>query len=370
MDRPVRRNIVISAVNLRKGGTLTVLRKCLYYLSTRSDLHVTALVHKRELCDFKGIDYIEIPWSSGSWPQRLWCEYITMNRISKQLPKTDLWLSLHDTTPRVKASRQAVYCHNSFPFMKPRLRDWQMDYKIPLFSLFSRFAYRWNVHSNHYLVCQQNWMRERLSQMLHFDKERIIVAPASEQFKASAPSAQRQGNDVFTFIYPATADCHKNFETACSAARILEQRIGPDKFRLILTISGTENRYSRFLNERYGDISNIDFHGLMPQKELFDCYSKADCLVFPSRTETWGLPISEFLSTGKPMILADLPYAHETASGAGEVAFFDTMNANELADRMQDIIEGRLEHFVPVPADSYSKPYAQGWDSLFDLLLK
>ena len=63
MGKPVQRNIVVSAVNLRKGGTLTVLRDCLQYLSGREDLHVTALVHKRDLCDYPGIDYIEIPWS-------------------------------------------------------------------------------------------------------------------------------------------------------------------------------------------------------------------------------------------------------------------------------------------------------------------
>ena len=71
MDNPVRRTVVISAVNLRKGGTLTVLRDCLQYLSSRKDLQVTAIVHKRELCDYPCIDYIEIPWSIKGWGRRL-----------------------------------------------------------------------------------------------------------------------------------------------------------------------------------------------------------------------------------------------------------------------------------------------------------
>ena len=71
MDNPVRRTVVISAVNLRKGGTLTVLRDCLQYLSSRKDLQVTAIVHKRELCDYPYIDYIEIPWSIKGWGRRL-----------------------------------------------------------------------------------------------------------------------------------------------------------------------------------------------------------------------------------------------------------------------------------------------------------
>ena len=115
-----------------------MLRDCLQYLSGRKDLHVTALVHRKELCDYPGIEYIELPWSIEGWIKRLQCEYITMHRISKQLPETDLWLSLHDTTPRVMAKQQAVYCQTSFPFMKTTLRDFRMDPKIPIFALFTR----------------------------------------------------------------------------------------------------------------------------------------------------------------------------------------------------------------------------------------
>ena len=124
---PYRKHIVVSAVNIRRGGTLTVLKDCLGYLSSREDLHVTALVHNRELCDFPGIDYIEIPWSIQSWGKRLKCEYVTMKGISGRLPETDLWLSLHDTTPPVKARRQAVYCQTSFPFLKVKGRDFLMN---------------------------------------------------------------------------------------------------------------------------------------------------------------------------------------------------------------------------------------------------
>ena len=58
----LRKTIVVSAVNLRKGGTLTILRDCLQHLSSMTkDYRVVALVHKRELCDFQGIEYIEMP---------------------------------------------------------------------------------------------------------------------------------------------------------------------------------------------------------------------------------------------------------------------------------------------------------------------
>lgn len=369
MDDTVQRNIVVSAVNLRKGGTLTVLQDCLRYLSGRKDLHVTALVHKRELCGFPGIRYIEIPWSTKSWLKRLWCEYVTMHRISKTLPETDLWLSLHDTTPRVKAHRQAVYCHTSFPFMKIRRQDFRMDAKIPLFALFTKYAYRTFSGRNAFMVVQSVWMREALSSLIGFDKEKIIVAPPA--FRPieipEGDSGAKQG--MTTFIYPSTPDCHKNFETLLEAARILEARVGKDRFRVVITVRGDENRYARWLRKRWGDVASVEFRGLLSREELARAYAGAACLVFPSRAETWGLPISEFLPTGKPMILADRPYAHETAGGAAQVAFSPVMDAEALAGRMQDVLEGKREAFGPVEVEAPAPPYAPDWTALFDCLL-
>ena len=104
-----KKTIVISAVNLRKGGTLTILRDCLQYLSNLAhEYRIVAIVHKSELCDYEGIEYIEMPDVIKGWGKRLWCEYVTMRKISEELSPVYLWLSLHDTSPRVKAERQFI----------------------------------------------------------------------------------------------------------------------------------------------------------------------------------------------------------------------------------------------------------------------
>lgn len=368
MGNLVKKHIVISAVNIRKGGTLTVLKDCLGYLANCQDLKVTAIVHDRSLCWFKGIDYIEIPWSTKSWIHRLWCEYHTMKGISKKLQFVDLWFSLHDTTPDVVAGRQAVYCHTSFPFMKTKRQDWEMDYKIPLFARFTRLAYKINVRRNSYLVVQQRWLRESLSELIGYPAEKIIVAPPAFM----VPDIPDTNVEHGLFFYPASADCHKNFETLCEAVALLEERIAPGSFRIVLTIDGSENRYAAWLKKTYGHLKSVEFHGFMSKDELYDYYGKATCLVFPSRIETWGLPISEFKPSGKPMILSDLPYAHETAAGALSVAFFQPDNASELANIMGSLITGPTGNNpftkAPTTADPET-PFADGWESLFRILL-
>ena len=355
-------------MNLRKGGTLTILRACLGYLATREDLHITALVHKRPLADYPGIDYIELPHTVGSWRKRLHCEYREMEAISRKLAPVDLWFSLHDTSPKVQARRQAVYCHTSFPFLKTRLRDWRMDWKIPAFAHFTKYVYRHNVQANDYLVVQQHWFREGLSRLTRFPKERIIVAPpAVRGVDASLPHPK---SDIPLFIYPATPDCHKNFEVICRAADRLERLLGSEMFRILFTCRGDENRYAHWLHKHWRHLRSLDFHGMVPREELDDFYREADCLLFPSRIETWGLPISEFKPTGRPMILADLPYAHESASGAERVAFFPPEDADELMRRIMNVIRGEFRNFAAIPPQEAAPPRADDWQQLFEILLR
>lgn len=370
--------IVVSAVNLRKGGTLTILRQCLEYLSSQTmtgEWRVVALVHRRELADYPGIEYIEIPWTVKGWGRRLWCEYVTMHRLSEQLQPVDLWLSLHDTTPRVKAKRQAVYCQTSFPFLKWKLQDLRFDPKIVLFALFTRFAYRINIHRNRYLIVQAEWLRDGFAKMFHLPKERFIVAPPSKPSMEVYEDHRTTRNDVMAsvhrtnFLVVATPDCHKNFETVCEAARLLENDLGTDAFRVTLSVKGDENRYARWLKAKWGNVQSIDFAGFLPKDQLYAHYAQDDCLIFPSRVETWGLPISEFGVTGKPILLADLPYAHETAGGCSQVAFFEALSSVQLCDLMKDACNGEWNHFRPVPRKKADRGMvAEDWSHLFFLL--
>ena len=366
------KQIVISAVNLRKGGTLTILRQCLAFLSEWApghDCQVTALVHKQELADYPNIQYIELPWAIDGWGKRLWCEYVTMGKISRELGSIDLWLSLHDTTPRVQAHRQAVYCQTSFPFLRWRLRDFRFDKKIPLFAMFTRFAYQIGIRRNRYLIVQQQWLREGFSKMFGLSEDRFIVAPPQREQLPPKESTIPSDSHQFTFLFAATADAHKNFELLTEATRILEQRVGVGTFRTVLTIDGTENKYAQWLHSTWGDVSSLDFAGFMSRDKLQDTYASTDCLVFPSRIETWGLPISEFLPYNRPMLLSDLPFAHETAAGASAVGFFDPSSAVALADAMERVLRGDHTQLQPVPQRPLQAPSARSWAELFELLL-
>ena len=146
--------------------------------------------------------------------------------------------------------------------------------------------------------------------------------------------------------------------------------MGTGKFKVVLTISGKENSYSQWLYKIYGEVDSIDFAGFMGKEKLFGYYNAADCLVFPSRIETWGLPISEFMVNGKPMLLADLPYAHETAAGGKAVAFFELSTPGILKEQMRKLLEGDFSFLNPVLDFERREPTACSWKDMFNILLK
>lgn len=367
-----KKTIVISAVNLRKGGTLTILRQCLEHLSSRmqeESLRVVALVHKKELCEYPGVEYIEMPWTIKSWILRLWCEYVTMYRVSKQLGDVYLWFSLHDTTPNVKAERRAVYCHNPFPFFKCKWTDILLNYHIFSFSLFSKIYYRINIHKNNYVVVQQQWIKDSFKKMFSLGKDDIIVTPPPTKAEAMPLVDDSENNKIYHFVFASFGDIHKNFEVLCEATSLLEKEIGANRFKTTITVSAKDNSYTKKLYKKWGCTESLEFAGFMPREQLFSLYAHANCMVFPSKAETWGLPISEFAVTGKPMLLADLPYAHETAAGCEKVGFFDPESAEDLKEKMLQLVNGDNSPLQSVPSSVLEQPVAYSWQELFDKLL-
>lgn len=367
------KTIVISAANLNKGGTLTILRDCLQYLSTlarRDNLRVIALVYQKKLADYPNIEYIESEWPKRMWVNRLWYEYIGMRRISRKIGRVDLWFSLHDTTPNVVAGRQAVYCHNPFPFYRWKWHDCLFAPKIVLFSLFSRLIYQIGINKNAYVIVQQQWIKNAFKVMFSLDSERIVIAVPDQPDRAELGGQRRvKENNVFTFIYAASPNSHKNFEIICAAAQLLYQE-GIVNFRILLTLSGTENPYSRWLKRKWNhSVPVIEWLGFQSRESLFQCYVDSDCLIFPSRVETWGLPITEFSVLDKPMLLANLPYAHETAAGSTQVAFFNPNQPNELALQMKRLIIGDSSFLSSLGKTNCEEPNTHSWRELFDILL-
>lgn len=362
----MKKVIVVSAVNLVEGGTLSVLKECLGYLSTdlAYEYEIVVLVNRKTLFSFENLKYLEFPRAKKSWINRLYYEYFYFYKLSKRL-NPFFWLSFHDMTPNVKAGRLAVYCHNPSPFPRLFISDlvWG-GYKFILFKLFYRYLYRLNLKKNNFVILQQGNLRKRFEELTGFSAKNIIVAHPTLSSKIMCKPLVKNNN---IFFYPSLPRVFKNFEVICKAAKILLKQ-GVNNFEIILTISGDENRYSRYIYNSFKSISNIKFLGILPRDKVFEIYNKASCLIFPSKLETWGLPITEFKKYNKPILLADLPYAHETLGVYDKAKFFGPNNYKQLADAMESVMSETATFEITKP-NIIAKPFSQGWKELFDILL-
>lgn len=364
----MKQTIIISAVNLTEGGPLTILKQVLDTV-TRNRLYekyeIIALVHNKNLAYFDHIHYIEFPKAKKRWINRIYYEYFYFQKLSKKI-NVFLWFSLHDITPTVKAKHRIVYMHNPSPFFKWKWRDLFLSKNYVLFALFYKYLYKINIQKNDYLVVQQNWLREAFQRLFKVDKSKIIVVSPNRNFNLKKSTLCK--NDNFIFFFPSVARPFKNFEIICEATKILEKE-GIKQFRVILTLNGSENKYAQWIYNTYKKIEGIQFVGLIPAHKMGEYYEKADALIFPSKLETWGLPISEFMTYQKPILAADLIYAHETAAGSMQTAFFDPDNAVQLASLMKKAINKDYGLFKQVQVESVNPPFAHDFTELFKLII-
>ena len=361
--------IVVSGVNMTEGGILSIYKDCLNFLKSEKmeKYKIIALVHKKELFKdiekIENIEFIEIEDSKTSWFKRCYYEYLYFKKLSKKL-KPYLWLSLHDMTPNVIAKNKAVYCHNSTPFYNAKLKDIKYDKKVFLFSKFYKYLYKINIKKNNYVIVQQKWMKKEFEKM--YKIKNIIVAPPENKYSMKIPNSKELEEN--SFFFPSFPRIFKNFEIICQAVELLENK-GINNFKVYLTIDGTENLYSKEIIERYKNLKCINFLGLLSREKVFEYYSKVKCLIFPSKLETWGLPISEFKIFNKPVILSDLPYSYEAIGNYDKCLFFNPNSAEELKEKMLQIINEK-EKYQKNEVEYDEKLTAYNWQELFEILLE
>jgi glycosyltransferase involved in cell wall biosynthesis len=268
----------------------------------------------------------------------------------------------------VIANRRAVYCHNPTPFKRLLISDLKNQPQVFFFTLFYKYLYKINIRKNDYVIVQQNWLRIAFSEMFKLKLNKIIVATPN----ITVPAQHNQltcstSIGMIKFCFPSFPRPFKNIELICEAVKILQER-NINNFKVYITIDGKENRYSAGIIHKYKGYEQIEFIGLITRSEVYELYNKSDCLIFPSTLETWGLPITEFKHFKKIILLADLPYAHETLGDYDNAAFFDPTNPHQLAQFMENVINNK---FVKNRhnADPIEDPYAPSWLELFNILL-
>ena len=355
--------IVVSGINFFEGGPLSIMKDALNSLSTKyaDKYKIIALVHRKNVYEIENIEFVEFPKSRTSWFFRLYYEYVYFKKFSKKIKPT-YWISMHDITPNVISKHQFVYCHNPAPFFNPKKSDIKYSFNTFLFSKLYKYLYRINIYKNTSIIVQQDWLRNEFQKKWKL-KNIIVAHPENEHQKSNTVTKEKAKESMKSLIYPGFPRSFKNFEIICEAFKQLEPAY-QKKLKIYLTLDEGLNKYARDVVLKYKKHANIVFTGLLKREEVFEYYNSVDGLVFPSRLETWGLPLSEFKSYNKPIIAARLPYAFETIGNYDKAAYFDPNNSEELSKLFKNFIDNILD-FEQVKREESSQTIVKGWESLF-----
>jgi glycosyltransferase involved in cell wall biosynthesis len=109
---------------------------------------------------------------------------------------------------------------------------------------------------------------------------------------------KRADGRPYTFAWSGTPDMRKGWDVAYRAFR---RAFGDrDDVRLRLHFRRLPKDGISFRD------NNVEvLHGSFPLPEMREFYRRADCFVFPSRGEGWGMPPREAAATGLPVITTD-----------------------------------------------------------------
>jgi glycosyltransferase involved in cell wall biosynthesis len=356
------KHLVVSAVNLVEAGTLEILKQCLAEASQLNGWRVTAIVHDAKLVDVLGVCYLERKEIKGSWLRRIYFEYVECKRIEAEL-QPDYWLSLHDMSPSLRTTPQGVYCHNAMCFYRFSLSEVIKDFKLYMFSKIYELIYKININKNRTVIVQQQWIRQEFFK--RFGCKNVLVAhPNNDDVEVDISAIKRKG---WRFFYPAVPRFYKNFEVILEAWKSLCENPDWDG-ELVVTVNELSGSYGRGLLKRFGGLKGVNFAGRLTRSQVQQMYLQSDCLIFPSKLETWGLPITEAKHVGLAILVADRLYAREAVGNYAGVEFFPVDDSAALASLMLKFRRGTLD-FRACENILIGEPYAANWRSLFYQIL-
>lgn len=155
-----------------------------------------------------------------------------------------------------------------------------------------------------YWLVQTDLVKKQFSKKYNEQLDKIFLFPFYEEL----PLKQSFKRVPKTYVYISNAPPHKNHKQLIEAFEKFYSihKVG----KLILTVSEEfEEIYNLILEKQKLNIPIINF-GFVNRNSLSEIYQQSEYIIFPSLTESFGLPLVESIDNGCKVIAADLPYTY------------------------------------------------------------
>jgi glycosyltransferase involved in cell wall biosynthesis len=226
-------------------------------------------------------------------------------------------LNLCNTGP-IWYKRQLVVIHDAATFKAPS--SYSSAFRL-WYSLMIPSLYRWAVS-----VCTvSEFSKNDLAVLLGARAGVVVLPEGTDHMDRTVPNVNvltRVGLNSRSYMLAVSSLApHKNFETVVRAVEEMGD-VGFD-----IAIAGGQNP-TVFASSGKQLSSSVKYAGYVTDAELKALYENASCFIFPSIYEGYGLPPTEAMACGCPVIASNAAAIPETCGDAA--LYFDPHDASDL----------------------------------------
>lgn len=332
--------IAVIDVPADSGGALTVLNEYYRQADSDKDHEWLFILSTPEFKATRNIRVLNYPWIKKSWLHRLYFDIFIAHKVINR-HGVDKILSLQNT--RVLFTRQPteIYLHQTLPFAKKRYSLTENPKFWIYQNIISRVIFR-SLKRASKITVQTKWVADALTTTVNIPKNKINITqhklPANFSTKYQPPAK----GTVQRFIYPAAPYDYKNHQIILEALKVM-QRNGINNCVVEFTFAQNQNPLAASL---YAQAQKyhlpVEFVGSIEYDKLCDRYSRA-ILLFPSKLESFGMPLLEARTSQAPIIAADEVFSREVLEGYEDARFFAADDKLKLAELMTSTIDRGAE---------------------------
>jgi glycosyltransferase involved in cell wall biosynthesis len=201
--------------------------------------------------------------------------------------------------------------------------------------LFIRWAFRRQLPRTQLVICQTTSMEVHLRKVYSYVGNTIITGKVVSEFASdstgSVPEVLIPYRSHFKLFYLSRYYPHKGLEMLVEVMSRYRKEL-PDTIAVITISADQHKNASRLLKKikKLGLEDRVINVGPLLQDQLGNYYTSCDCLVMPTRLESFSGTYLEAMHFGLPILTSDLDFAHEVCGNAA--LYFDPWDAASIRD--------------------------------------